>query len=150
MPGVAPHVHIDLEHYGAVVYGQNALFHHAGVKVVNHFCGGLMPMLDLVVERGADGLETMTPPSMGGEWDQREASRRPGDKLFFIGGFDQNAGFERGTGSVRDVEDETRRNVRILSKDSGYVFCNIHNILAEITPDKVIAMYRAAGASTEA
>ena len=47
-------------------------------------------------------------------------------------------------GSVRDVEDETRRNVRILSKDSGYVFCNIHNILAEIAPEKVIAMYRVA------
>jgi uroporphyrinogen decarboxylase len=47
-------------------------------------------------------------------------------------------------GSVRDVENETKRNVRILSKDSGYIFCNIHNILAEIAPEKVIAMYRAA------
>jgi hypothetical protein len=25
----------------------------------------------------------------------------------------------------------------------GYVLCNIHNILAEIAPEKVIAMYRA-------
>lgn len=76
---------------------QNELFHAAGVKVVYHLCGGLMKMLDLVVESGADGLETMTPPSMGGDCDLREASRRVGDKLFFIGGFDQNAGFEKGT-----------------------------------------------------
>lgn len=76
---------------------QNAAFHALGLKIVNHFCGGLMPMLDLVVESGADGLETMTPPSMGGDCDLREASRRVGGKLFFIGGFDQNAGFERGT-----------------------------------------------------
>ncbi len=76
---------------------QNALFHEAGLKVVNHFCGGLMPMLDLVVESDADGLETMTPPSMGGDCDLREASSRIGDRLFFIGGFDQNAGFEHGT-----------------------------------------------------
>jgi len=76
---------------------QNELFHAAGLKVVYHLCGGLMPMLDLVVRTGADGLETMTPPSMGGDCDLREASRRVGDKLFFIGGFDQNAGFERGT-----------------------------------------------------
>jgi uroporphyrinogen decarboxylase len=76
---------------------QNALLQEAGLKVVNHFCGGLMPMLDLVVENGANGLETMTPPSMGGDCDLREASRRVGDKLFFIGGFDQNAGFENGT-----------------------------------------------------
>jgi uroporphyrinogen decarboxylase len=76
---------------------QNALLKETGLKVVNHFCGGLMPMLDLVVENGANGLETMTPPSMGGDCDLREASRRVGDKLFFIGGFDQNAGFENGT-----------------------------------------------------
>jgi len=76
---------------------QSAAFHEAGVKVVYHLCGGLMQMLDLVVENGADGLETMTPPSMGGDCDLAEASRRVGDKLFFMGGFDQNAGFERGT-----------------------------------------------------
>ncbi|MFA6568682.1 MAG: uroporphyrinogen decarboxylase family protein [Victivallales bacterium] len=76
---------------------QNKLMHEAGLKIVNHFCGGLMPMLDLVVESGADGLETMTPPSMGGDCDLRKASKEVGDKLFFLGGFDQNAGFERGT-----------------------------------------------------
>lgn len=72
-------------------------FHEVGLKVVYHLCGGVMPMLDLVVATGADGLETMTPASMGGDCDLREASRRVGDKLFFIGGFDQNAGFERGS-----------------------------------------------------
>ena len=72
-------------------------FHDVGVKVVYHLCGGLMHMLELVVQTGADGLETMTPPEMGGDCDLREASRRVGDKLFFIGGFDQNAGFETGT-----------------------------------------------------
>lgn len=72
-------------------------FHAVGVKVVYHLCGGVMKMLDLVAQNGADGLETMTPPEMGGDCDLREASRRVGDKLFFIGGFDQNAGFEQGT-----------------------------------------------------
>jgi uroporphyrinogen-III decarboxylase len=76
---------------------QNKLLHDIGLKVVYHLCGGLMKMLDLVVETGADGLETMTPPAMGGDCDLKEASRRVGDKLFFIGGFDQNAGFEKGT-----------------------------------------------------
>jgi uroporphyrinogen decarboxylase len=100
---------------------QNALFHEAGLKVVNHFCGGLMPMLELVVESGADGLETMTPRSMGGDCDLREASRRVGDRLFFIGGFDQNAGFERGTPAV------TRRLViecfEATRDHAGYICC---------------------------
>ncbi len=67
-----------------------------GVKIVYHLCGGVMPMLDLVAENGSDGLETMTPPGMGGNCDLAEAERRVGKKLFFIGGFDQHAGFERG------------------------------------------------------
>jgi hypothetical protein len=79
---------------------QHAALHDAGVKIVYHLCGGLMHMMELVPENGADGLETMTPPSMGGDCDLREASRRVGDRLFFIGGFDQNAGFEQGTPEV--------------------------------------------------
>ena len=100
---------------------QNALFHEAGLKVVNHFCGGVMQMLDLVVESGADGLETMTPASMGGDCDLAEASRRVGSKLFFIGGFDQNAGFERGTPEV------ARRLVfecfEATKDHAGYIVC---------------------------
>jgi len=76
---------------------QHAALHDAGVKIVYHLCGGIMHMLDMVVLNGADGFETMTPPSLGGNCDLTEASRRVGDKLFFIGGFDQNAGFENGT-----------------------------------------------------
>lgn len=76
---------------------QHQALHAVGLKIVYHLCGGLMQMLDLVADNGADGLETMTPPSMGGDCDLREASRRVGQKLFFIGGFDQNAGFESGT-----------------------------------------------------
>jgi hypothetical protein len=76
---------------------QHAALHDAGVKIVYHLCGGVMKMLDLVAGNGADGLETMTPPAMGGDCDLREASRRVGDRLFFMGGFDQNAGFERGS-----------------------------------------------------
>ncbi len=41
--------------------------------------------------------ETMTPPDMGGDCDLAAASQQVGDKLFFLGGFDQNAGFEHGT-----------------------------------------------------
>lgn len=100
---------------------QNALFHQLGLKVVNHFCGGVMPMLDLVVESGADGLETMTPASMGGDCDLGKASAAVGDKLFFIGGFDQNAGFENGTPeAVRQLVFDCFE----ATKDhAGYILC---------------------------
>jgi hypothetical protein len=100
---------------------QVGLLHELGMKVVYHLCGGVMPMLELVVETGSDGLETMTPPGMGGNCDLREASRRVGDKLFFIGGFDQNAGFEHGT------PERARRQVfdcfEATADHAGYIVC---------------------------
>lgn len=75
---------------------QHFAIHEAGAKIVYHLCGGLMPLLEIVAGNGADGLETMTPPDMGGDCDLAEATRRVGNKLFFIGGFDQNSGFEKG------------------------------------------------------
>jgi uroporphyrinogen-III decarboxylase len=100
---------------------QVQLLHELGLKVVYHLCGGLMPMLDLVVATDADGLETMTPPAMGGDCDLAEASRRVGDRLFFIGGFDQNAGFERGT------PESARRQVfecfEATRDHAGYICC---------------------------
>jgi uroporphyrinogen decarboxylase len=75
---------------------QHEALHQAGTKAVYHLCGGLMPLLDIVAENGADGLETMTPIEMGGDCDLAEAAKRVGHKLFFIGGFDQSGGFENG------------------------------------------------------
>ena len=91
-----------------------------GVRIVYHLCGGVMPQLELVARNLADGLETMTPPSMGGDCDLAEATRRVGEKLFFIGGFDQNAGFEKGT------PENVRRQVHALHAacpDGGYICC---------------------------
>jgi hypothetical protein len=82
---------------------QHEALHAAGTKIVYHLCGGLMPLLEIVAENGTDGLETMTPVDMGGDCDLVQASKRVGEKLFFIGGFDQNAGFEKGnTTNIRE------------------------------------------------
>ena len=106
---------------------QCEVFHAVGVKVVYHLCGGLMPMLDLVTRNGADGLETMTPPSMGGDCDLAEASRRVGDKLFFMGGFDQNAGFENGSPEaarrlVHECFEATRDHAGYICVPSDHFF----------------------------
>lgn len=92
--------------------------HRQGTRVVYHLCGGLMPLLETVAENGADALETMTPPEMGGDCDLREATRRVGDRLAFIGGFDQGRGFERGNPQL------VRQMVHALFEacsDGGYI-----------------------------
>jgi len=99
---------------------QHEAFHAAGTKIVYHLCGGLMQLLETVVENGADGLETMTPSSMGGDCDLAEATRKVGDKLFFIGGFDQNQGFERG--SVENAREQVLR-LHEACPNGGYICC---------------------------
>jgi uroporphyrinogen decarboxylase len=97
---------------------QHRAIHEYGPTIVYHLCGGLMPMLELVAQNGADGLETMTPPPMGGDCDLAEARRRVGDRLFFIGGFDQNAGFERGNPAlIREMVQQLHR----ACPEGGYI-----------------------------
>ncbi len=94
--------------------------HAHGTKVVYHLCGGLMPLLETVAENGADALETMTPPAMGGDCNLAEANARVGGRLAFIGGFDQNRGFEQGH------PDDVRRMVHELfeaKSTGGYILC---------------------------
>ncbi|MCJ7739626.1 MAG: hypothetical protein MUQ10_20335, partial [Anaerolineae bacterium] len=95
---ISPRIHREF----CLPYDQRQIeaLHAGGTKVVYHLCGGLMPLLELVAENGADGLETMTPPLMGADVDLVEANRRVGNRLFFIGGFDQNQGFEQGTPEI--------------------------------------------------
>lgn len=114
---------------------QHAALHAHGTRAVYHLCGGVMPMLELVAENGADGLETMTPPSMGGDCDLAEAARRVGDRLFFIGGFDQNAGFEQGTPErvrrmVRDLFEATPNGGYICSPSDHFFFGDPANLRA--------------------
>ncbi len=97
---------------------QHEAIHAAGSKAVYHLCGGVMPLLETVAENGADGLETMTPPGMGGDCRLAEANRRVGDRLFFVGGFDQRQGFEQGTPETAAA---MVRDLHAACPDGGYI-----------------------------
>lgn len=73
------------------------LLHSMGHRVVYHTCGGMMPILDLIVETGCDAAETLTPKSMGGDARAAEMKERIGGKVALIGGLDQSEVLETGT-----------------------------------------------------
>jgi len=91
-----------------------------GTKTVYHLCGGHMPLLELVAQNNADGIETLTPPGMGADCNMTEAAKRVGYKLFFIGGFDQNAGFENGT--KKNIEEQV--HALFKAKPNGGYICS--------------------------
>lgn len=67
-----------------------------GIKVVYHTCGKMMAQLHLIAGTGADASETLTPATMHGDADLRRMKDVLGREMCLIGGFDQQAGFERG------------------------------------------------------
>jgi hypothetical protein len=64
--------------------------HSVGHKATYHTCGGMMHILDQVVENGADASETLAPPGVGGNIaDPARVRQAYGGKVAMIGGMDQ-------------------------------------------------------------
>lgn len=111
------------------------------VKTFFHSCGAIFDILDEIVESGFDILNPVQWTAGGHHW--REWKDKARKRIVLWGG-----GVDTQTtlplGSIEEVEHQVREIVTYMYKDSGYVFCAIHNILAEIEPAKIIALYRAA------
>ncbi len=90
-----------------------AAAHDAGLRIVYHTCGGMMPMLERIADLGVDAMETFTPRSMGGDARMDEPKRRVGHRVCMVGGFDQFHDF------VGCTPEQTRRSVRRLFEEAG-------------------------------
>jgi uroporphyrinogen decarboxylase len=44
-------------------------------------------------------------------------------------------------GTIDQIISQVRERVEMLSQGSGYVFGTIHNIQADITPEKIMAVF---------
>lgn len=93
--------------------------HAVGHKLVYHTCGGMMPILELIVANGCDASETLSPPDVGGDVIPEEVKRRIGDKVCLIGGMDQINILTNGT--PERVRAETHRLFEALGPGGGYI-----------------------------
>jgi uroporphyrinogen decarboxylase len=41
------------------------------------------------------------------------------------------------------VKDHIRHNLEVFSKDGGYVFNSVHNIMPDVPPENIVAMFEA-------
>lgn len=97
----------------------HSALHSLGHKVVYHTCGGMMPILELIVENGCDAAETLTPPAMGGDAQPHEIKARIGGKVALIGGLDQNTFLESGT--PEQVRQHIREMFEAYGPGGGYI-----------------------------
>ncbi len=114
------------------------------VKTFFHCCGAVHDILDDIIACGFDVLNPVQWPAGGHsfrEWKDRCRRRI----ALWGGGVNTQSTLPLGT--LEELRREVAEVVRCLSADSGYVFCAIHNLLAEIPAEKIIALYRTAAES---
>ena len=107
-------------------------------KIFFHTCGAIEPFIQILIECGVDVLnpvqvscENMEPFSL---------KQKYGDKIcFWGGGCDTQAVL--GTGTPEQVADNVRYLMSALAPSSGYVFNQVHNIMGNVKPENIVAMF---------
>jgi len=97
----------------------HAALHAVGHRVVYHTCGGMMAILELIIENGCDASETLSPAGIGGDTIPEEVKSRIGDKVCLIGGMDQINILSNGT--PEQIRAETYRLFEALGPGGGYI-----------------------------
>ena len=94
--------------------------HDVGLISTYHTCGGMMNLLDLIVENRTDASETLTPPGCGGNITQPAKVRDAyAGRVAMIGGMDQFNILTSGTAQA--IRAEVRRLFEGFGRDGGYI-----------------------------
>jgi uroporphyrinogen decarboxylase len=113
----------------------------ADVKVMLHTCGGIRELLPDLIEAGLDAVnpvqtscQGMDPAGLKAEFGR--------EMVFWGGGCDTQTTLPSGTPEA--VKKHVRERVRIMAPGGGFVFQQVHNIMANVPPENVVAMFEAA------
>jgi uroporphyrinogen decarboxylase len=93
-----------------------------------------------LLDAGIDILNSLQPRAAG--MDSTFLKDRYGKDLSFHGGIDIQDVLPKG--SPEEVEAEVQRRIAIYAPGGGYILCAAHCIQDDVSPENLIAMYRAA------
>ena len=111
------------------------------VKVFLHSCGAINSLIPDLIDAGVEVLNPVQLSARG--MDAAKLKAEYGDALTFWGG-GVSTQTTLTTGSIAGIENEVRENMRIFAPGGGFVFTQIHNIQANIPPEKIMAGYNTA------
>jgi len=113
---------------------------HSGMKTLLHSCGSLYPIIPDLIEAGYDILNPVQTSAY--QMDPVVLKREFGKDITFWGG-GCNTRTVLNQSTPAEVYDHCRRMIEIFNKDGGFVFNQEHNILPDVPPENILAMYRA-------
>ena len=112
----------------------------SNAKVMLHSCGAVRDLIPDLIEAGVDILNPIQIDCPG--MDVRELKAEFGkDLVLWGGGCDTHRILPFATPS--EVQKHVREQVNILRQGGGFVFQQVHNILADVPPQNIVAMYDA-------
>jgi uroporphyrinogen decarboxylase len=112
----------------------------ADVKVMLHCCGGVRELLPDLIDAGLDAINPVQISCRG--MDAAALKRDFGrDMVFWGGGADTQSMLPHGMPS--QVADHVRRQIEIWRPGGGFVFQQVHNIMANVPPENIVAMFEA-------
>jgi uroporphyrinogen decarboxylase len=114
------------------------------LKIMLHCCGGVRELLPGLIDAGLDAMNPVQITCRGME--PVGLKRDFGSRLtFWGGGCDTRDVLSKGTPA--QVTENVRQLVKIWQPGGGFVFQQVHNILADVPPANIVAMYDAAMAT---
>jgi uroporphyrinogen decarboxylase len=114
-----------------------------GVAIMLHCCGGVRELLPGLIEAGLDTINPVQITCRGME--PAGLKRDFGAQLtFWGGGCDTRQALSQGTPA--QVREDVKRLMDIWRPGGGYVFQQVHNILADVPPANLVAMFEAVNA----
>jgi len=112
----------------------------ANVKVMLHCCGGVRPLLDDLIDAGMD---TINPVQITCNGMEPAALKRDfGQRLcFWGGGCDTRTILPKAT--PQQIRAHVLQQMNTLAPGGGFIFQQVHNVMADVPPENVVAMFDA-------
>lgn len=113
---------------------------HSTMHTFLHSCGSIYALLPDLIESGFDIINPVQTACR--DMEPEKLKREFGNDItFWGGGCDTRSVLNHGT--PEEVRDHVRRRIDILAPGGGFVFNTIHNILPDVPPQNIEAMFDA-------
>jgi uroporphyrinogen decarboxylase len=105
-----------------------------------HCCGGIYEFIPELIEAGFEVLNPVQISAINME-PERLKCEFGNDITFWGGGCDTKSILNNA--SPQQVKDHVKHNIEIFHKNGGFVFNQVHNIMPDVPPENVVAMFEA-------
>lgn len=113
---------------------------HSQMKTFLHSCGSISPiMLDLIDA----GYDVINPVQINAaNMDPKELKSKFGNKITFWGG-GADTRYVLNSKKPAEVKKHVLELIEIFAPGGGFVFNSVHNILPDVPPENIVAMFEA-------